>query len=83
MRTHSHRLVELLSCIALAALLPACGGGADNQPDASVAELPVQIAPAQGPLGVFGGTIARGSVSAHRAPIRNMIPITTPKNTQP
>jgi hypothetical protein len=63
MRTHSHRLVELLSCIALAALLPACGGGADNQPDASVAELPVQIAPAQGPLGVFGGTIARGSES--------------------
>jgi hypothetical protein len=67
MYTHSGRLLALLSGLALAALLPACGGGggadggADNTPEASAAELPELKPPAPGSLGVFGGAILRGS----------------------
>ena len=63
MRTQSHRLLALLSGVALASLLLACGGGgdADSTPEASASELPALEPLAPAPLGVFGGTIARGS----------------------
>lgn len=63
MRAHFLRLLAFLNVLALAALLPACGGsgGADNMPESSAAELPELKPLAPQSAGVFGGTIARGS----------------------